>query len=285
MSNKKRKFSIPSKYMLLVLTILCIGIIFITFTMDLTSGPLKAVSEYVFTPLQNGINQIGTFTAEKTDSFRNLQDVLEENEALKEEISRLSEENSSLALIKSQADELRELYDLDQSLPDYEKEAAAIIAKDAGNWFHSFVINKGSDDGLMKDMNVLAPSGGLVGIITEVGTNYAKVRGIIDDSSNVKAMISSTSDQCIVTGDLSLLDQGVIRVIQLIDSDDQVKEGDRVVTSHVSTKFLPDILIGYVQQVSTDANQLEKSGYITPAVDFETLKHVLVIKELKQTVD
>ena len=88
-----------------------------------------------------------------------------------------------------------------------------------------------------------------------------------------------------VSGDLELYSQGDIRFAQLVDSDNAVKEGDKIVTSHVSDKYLPGILIGYISSISMDANNLTKSGLITPAVDFEHLEEVLVITELKQVVE
>lgn len=98
----------------------------------------------------------------------------------------------------------------------------------------------------------------------------------------VSATVTSISQNCMVTGDLQMMDDGKIRFIQLTDKEDQVQEGDKIVTSSVSNKFLKGILIGYISEVSTDANKLTKSGTIIPAVDFNDIQEVLVIKELKQ---
>lgn len=89
------------------------------------------------------------------------------------------------------------------------KVAANIIASDSGNWFNTFVIDKGSRDGIAVDMNVIAGSG-LVGIVTKVGDNWAQVRSIIDDMSEVSAQVLSTSDLCFVKGDLQLMESGLI---------------------------------------------------------------------------
>ena len=103
-----------------------------------------------------------------------------------------------------------------------------------------------------------------------------------DDTSNVSAMTMSTSDRCIVAGDLRLIDEGKLQFIHLKDKDDKIQEGEKIVTSDVSEKFLPGILIGYVSEIKEDPNNLTKTGTLTPAVDFEHLSEVLVIKELKQ---
>ena len=176
---------------------------------------------------------------------------------------------------------LRELYELDQEYADYPKIAAQVISKDPGNWYNVFVINKGSKDGIQKDMNVIADRG-LVGIVTEVGAHWASVRSIIDDSSNVSGQTVSTSDTCVVQGDLELIDEGKLRFSQLYDEEDKIKEGERIVTSNISEKFVKGLFIGYVGDVEMDSNNLTKTGTIVSPVDFAHLENVLVITTLKE---
>ncbi|MCC6095706.1 MAG: rod shape-determining protein MreC, partial [Eubacterium sp.] len=144
-------------------------------------------------------------------------------------------------------------------------------------------VNRGSEDGVEVDMNVLC-DGGLAGIVTEVGTNWAKVRSLIDDGNNVSAMLLDSSENCIVTGSLSLMDSGKLALSEL-SADATVSTGERVVTSNISDKYLPGILIGYVDSVQDDSNLLTKTGYVIPAVDFSSVNHVLIIKQLKETAD
>lgn len=278
--RKKTRFSIPSKYLLLVLTVLCIGLMLVTFTTDIAAGPLKAVSGYVFVPIQKGINEIGWWLSDKQDNLKSLKEVMAQNKVLQEQLDELTIENSMLQQDKYELERLRELYELDEKYPSYHKVAARIIGKDPGNWFNTFLIDKGTDDGLAVDMNVIAGSG-LVGIITETGPNWATVRAIIDDASNVSAMVLNTSDGCTVEGDLQLMNDGIIRFIQLSDKENKVQVGDKIITSHISSKYLEGILIGYVKEIQMDSNNLTKSGYLTPVVDFEHLQEVLVITDLK----
>ena len=170
-----------------------------------------------------------------------------------------------------------------QEYGDYNKIGARIISRDSGNWYSSFVIDKGSNDGLADDMNVIA-GGGLVGRITSVGPNWSRVTSIISDNSNVSGMTLATGDNLIVSGDLQMMAQGVIPFSKLVDSQDAVAEGDKVVTSDISDKYLPNILIGYISTINKDTNNLTKSGYLTPVVDFEHLSEVLVITDKKQQV-
>ena len=116
-----------------------------------------------------------------------------------------------------------------------------------------------------------------MGIVTEVGPHYARVRSIIDDESNISAMLLSTSDTCVVRGDLKQMENGRIRFEKLANNDNKIEVGEQVVTSHVSDRFLQGLFIGYVSDVKVDSNNLTRSGYITPAVDFSKLHEVLVI--------
>lgn len=284
MKRKRTKFTLQSKYLLLILTGLCIVLMAVTFTTDLFTGVIADISGYVTVPFQKGISQAGGFLAERSRELVQIRDLLEQNKELQEQIDALIIENNTLTQEKYELNNLRALYQLDQEYAQYEKVGARVIGKDTGNWFNTFIIDKGSDDGIAVNMNVMAGSG-LVGIVTEVGANWAKVTAIIDDSSNVSGMILATGDKLMVSGDLELMSQNIIRFSKLIDSAEKVNEGDKVVTSNISDKYLPGLLIGYITSMDSDANNLTHSGTITPAVDFEHIDEVLVILDLKQQVD
>ena len=282
--KKGEKFTLPGKYLLFILTILCTGMVLLTFNTTVFSGPLSAVAGYTVVPFEKGISVVGSWLSGRSEQLVRISDLLTENEMLKNQVDELTIENMGLQQDRYELTNLRQLYNLDNQYDEYEKTGARIIAKDSGNWFYSFVIDKGAMDGIAVDMNVMAGSG-LVGRVVAVGPNWAKVKSIIADDSNVSAMVLSSSDNLIVSGNLKLYNSGVIEFEQLIDSDNVVVEGDKIVTSNISDKFLPGILIGYINTINPDANNLTKSGYITPAVDFEHLEEVLIIMELKQTVE
>jgi len=281
--RRKPKFKIPSKYMLISLTLLCAVFVYASFTMNLSGNPLNTAAGYIFIPMQMGINYVGRWISDKTDNLKDLKDVMEENARLKTQVDELTSELNTIKLEQYELNNLRELLELDQKYPSYEKVAANVIGKDAGNWFSIFTIDKGKKDGIEPDMNVIAGSG-LVGIVTDVGPNYAKVRSIIDDVSKVSGMVLTTSDRCIVHGDLQEMNANQnILFTDLKDSDDEVEAGDPVVTSNISDKYLQGILIGYLSSIEKDSNNLTKSGTVTPAVDFEHVAEVLVILDKKES--
>ena len=156
--------------------------------------------------MQKGINNIGTTLSDKANDFKTLGEVMKENEELKAQVEDLTTQLNTNKLEQYELDNYRELLELDAKYPSYNKVAASVIAKDSGNWFSTFAIDKGKNDGLDVNMNVIAGSG-LVGIITDVGPNYAKVKCIIDDSSNVSGMVSTTEDNLTVSGSIKSMNE------------------------------------------------------------------------------
>ena len=281
--RKGENFTLPSKYLLFILTILCTVMMLITFGTDVFNRPLNTAVGYVIIPFQQGIGRAGEWLSNRSEELGQIRALLDENARLKEQLAELTEENTLLQQDKYELNKLRELFSLDEQYEVYHKVGARIIGRDSGNWYSVFIIDKGEEDGLAVDMNVIA-GGGLVGRITSVGPNWAKVTSIISDNNNVSGMTLATEDNLTVSGDLRLMATGCITFSQLLDGQNRVKEGDKVVTSNISDKYLPNILIGYISTIDRDANNLTKSGQIVPAVDFEHLGEVLVITDRKQTV-
>lgn len=275
---------IPGRYLLLLVTALCVGMILTTYYTDVLNGPLSGFANYVVIPFQDGVSKAGEWLIKREQLVSDIKELQKENEALRQENEELSVTNNALLQEKHELTELRNLYQLDQTYADFPKTGCRIIAKENGSWYHSFVIDKGSEDGLSVDMNVLA-DGGLVGRITYIGRHWSRVQAVIDDNSNVSATVLSSQKNLIVSGNLTLYEEETISFSELADPDDLVKVGDSVVTSNISDKYLPGILIGYISEIQTDPNNLTKSGRITPAVDFSRLDTVLVIQKLKQTAE
>lgn len=278
--KKKNQMSHTNRYILLGLSIFCVLMMVLSSFSDKVGGPFKTVANVTVIPLQQGMNQIGGWMGDMKDNFSTMKQLKSENKKLREQVDALTTENNYLQEERYEFERLQELYKLDQNYAEYEKTAAHVIGKAAGNWFGTFTIDKGSKDGIEVNMNVLSGSG-LVGIVTDVGPTWAKVRSIIDDSSNISAMAISTSDTCIVSGDMALMGTGQIAFSQMENNDNVVAVGDQIVTSYISDKYLQGILIGSVSEVNVDSNNLTRSGYITPAVDFKNIQEVLVITTTK----
>lgn len=281
--DKKNRINIPGYAVLLFLGLLCIVILFYSFATGFSGGPLSTIADYVFAPMQEGLSNAGGAISHGIDEHREKEKLLAENERLTARVNELESRLTNTQLKENELTRLEELLKLSKDYDQYDTTGARIIAKGTSNWFSTFTINKGSADGIKKNMNVIAGNG-LVGCVTSVGKHYANVRSIIDDDSNVSASVSTTEDDMIITGGIEQVQKnGLISFSGLRDPKDKVKEGDAVVTSNISSKYLPGILIGYIAEKKDDTNALTSSGTITPVVDFSHLSEVLVITQLKET--
>lgn len=278
--KRRTKISIAPKYLLAGCTLLCFIVMLLSFKYQDSIEPVKTSVGAVISPMQRGINSLGRTISERLEDLNNIKSLLAENKSLKEKLDTVSYENKILQQDKYELESLRKLYKLDEKYASYPKVAARVISNDTSNWYNTFLIDKGTEDGLSVDMNVLAGNG-LVGIIVETGKNYSRVRSIIDDSSNVSGMFLKTSDTCFVTGNLKMIDSGTIEVTD-ISKEAEIKDGYEIVTSNISDKYLQGILIGYISNITVDASNMTKSGYLTPVVDFDRLDTVLIITELKK---
>ncbi len=276
----RNQSSRSNRFWLIILICVCLLLIGISQASG-GNGPLSFVANYTVVPMQKGISYVGMWLSDLSTNFETMEEMKAENEELQEKVDELTTENTRLTQETYELDRLRELYKLDENYSDYDKIGARVVASNGTNWFSTFTIDKGSNDGIQVNCNVLAGSG-LVGIVTEVGPDYAQVRTIVDDSSNVSAMMLSTSDTCVVVGDLSLADDGRLRFEKLANNDHEIEVGEEVVTSYISNRYLQGLFIGYVSEIEVDANNLTRSGYITPAVDFSNLQEVLVITTTKE---
>lgn len=277
--RRRRKSSIHPKYIFIMMSILCAVLVVLSFRFSDQFRGIKTLIGDAVAPMQSGVNTVGKYIYSKIDLLNSKEELLAENKKLKEKLDALSYDNNILAGENSDLAKFRELYKLDQQYPDYPKVAATVIGRDGNNWFNLFTIDKGKDDGVDVDMNVIAGNG-LVGIVSEAGRHYAKVRSIIDDKSNVSAMFENTGETCIVKGNMQSIYNGFIDVT-MISNTAQATDGDAVVTSRISDKYLPGLLVGYISGIKDETDGLSKSAQLTPVVSFDRLETVLIITTLK----
>ncbi|MBE5950215.1 MAG: rod shape-determining protein MreC [Lachnospiraceae bacterium] len=282
--NEKRIITILPKHVFFLLVFLTAVLMFLSYRFPTLLLPVRNAVDTIVLPMQKGINVVGRSVADRLDTLESIEELQQENDRLKAELEILRQEAQIIASEKYELDAMRELFNLDQKYPDYEKVAARIIARESNGWYSVFTIDKGYEDGIAVNMNVMAGNG-LVGIVTAVRKNSATIRSIIDDSSNVSGMVLRTSDTCIVSGDLNLvMTEGKIK-ITMLPLDTTVRENEEIVTSHISDKYQQGILIGYISKIEEDSSGMTKNAYLTPVVDFEHLDEVLIITKLKESFD
>lgn len=277
----KKDSQIQPKHIFLMLCGLCLILIIVSTVSSSVNNAVRNTFNTVLMPMQKGLNKMGSYIFGEVEATMELKRVQEENVILRDELEYLRQENTQYQLQTQELEEYRNLLAMKEQYPDYETIGAHVIGENSNNWEKTILIDRGANDGVQVNMNVIA-QGGLVGIVTSVTDTAATVRTIIDDDCNVGAMAVISQDTCIVRGDLELHEEGRLS-LEKMDKDADIANDYKIVTSNTSSVYLPGILIGYAQDISMDANSLTKSGYLIPVVDFSHLESVLIITTLKET--
>ena len=279
MKDRFSKFFTP-KRILLAVVFFCVVLTATSFFTDKLITPVRNAFSYIVVPIQNGINSIGSVLVDNDNKKKTIEELQAQNKELESELESLKAENEALKGDEDELSTLRNFYSMESQLASYTKVGARVIGTTSTNWNQSFTIDQGSKNGIKVDMNVITDKG-LVGIVTEVYDSYSVVTTMIADNSNVSAMDERTKDLCIVEGDITLMDSGIVKLSR-IKTNAQMQSGDKVVTSNISSKYLPGLLVGYVKDITTDDSGLSKSGNLIPAADFDHLTDVIVITTTKE---
>ncbi|SHJ00627.1 rod shape-determining protein MreC [Lutispora thermophila] len=264
------------KNKLAVITVITVFILVITVSLTAEGRTRPTAFESIIgstiTPVQKIFYKTGEFFKNTFSTLFELKNMKAENKALKEEITKLREENRKLYQMALENNRLRTLLEFKNNNPQYKYIGANITGKDPGNWFDIFTIDKGSKHGVEVNDSVITGQG-LVGRVIEVGSNYSKVMAIIDERSSVSIIVNRTRDTGIVSGSV---DSELIAIMPL-ESD--IVKGDDIITSNFST-FEEGLYVGKVESVEKQERKLQKIVKIKTSVDFKRLEEVFVIKKI-----
>lgn len=224
--------------------------------------------EYVLGKLGYGIRQTGSFTGQLMTVYR-------DNQALKTEIEELRQKDVNTTEILAENARLRTMLDYKKSVPQFDFVTAQVMARDPGTWTSIIIINRGTADGIAKDMAVVTAQG-LVGNVVTVYNNAAKVQLILDPRSAVGCLVQRPESRVagIVEGSTSNLHAP--RMINIARDADVIKS-DRIITSGFGGIYPKGLLVGEVMDIVNDEGGLLKYAVLKPAVDFDRLEEVLII--------
>ena len=268
------------KYKYIITLILVTMLIFIGIGMTAnnnrpnTNG-LNNVLGNIISPIQKIFFNIGTKIENSIQFIIEIKTLKEQNEQLREEVEVLQAENRRLEPLLTENQRLREMLGLKDQFSQFDLVGAQIIAKDPGNWFNTFTIDKGTNDGLSKNCAVITNKG-LVGHIFEIGTNWAKVISIIDTNGGASGLVTRTRDLAMVKGDIVLQDQGLCKMDQ-IPADADIIVNDKIETSGLGGIYPKGLLIGTITEIKQEPHAISKYAIVKPAVDFRRLEEVLII--------
>ena len=272
---------------ILILIVITIGILSVFILSKAGNSKINYIREIInipVTPVQNFLNSIGRGIESVFISIRDFRNVSQENEELKSKIEQLEREIIKADSYRKTNEELRKALKIKDQFVDYDSLGANIIVKDIGNWFNVFRIDLGHRDGIYAGNNngkhvyyPVVTGRGLVGNVDSSDLLSSRVVSIIDVESTVSCIVSRTRDQVILRGDLTLKDEGLIR-LDYIYYDTDISSGDIIETSGLGGIYPKGILVGKVKEVRMKNNELNMYGVVEPFVDFKRLEEVIVLK-------
>ena len=215
---------------------------------------------------------------DKQHYYADYSDLLEENAALKREVAELRQNEHQAQRDREENAYLRELLNLQAQRRDFVFESATILEHSNTNWTSMLTLNRGTNCGIAVNDCVISAEGYLVGVVSEVGYNWATVLTVIDTDTELGALVFRTSEVVVAEGDFSLMGDKRLKLTYLPESA-TLLSGDYIVTSGLGGYYPSDLVIGTVESVKVDDDGLAQYAVIAPMVDFDALTEVFIIKD------
>lgn len=277
----KKLFS--SNAALVVLIALLLAAITAVVSLSLPGAdPIGNLWGVITTPFRSAGTAAAGWT-EQTFSDRYQADVLRaEVERLRLELSRMEEKARAGEQAVEENENLRALLGLKQKRSELELENVTITAKTLSNWQSTFTISKGAYHGLAEDQCVIDAYGNLVGVVSEVGLNWATVITLVDTDIDMggKVLRAGAETAAVLEGDFALMTQGRLK-LSYLSQDTQLAAGDQVLTSGRGGVYPADLVVGSVESVQTDPSGMTRYAVVAPKVDLDQLGQVFVIKSFE----
>ncbi len=268
----------------LLILVVAVLLALITLVASLLLGgvadPVSNAVGVVTTPVRNGLSAVVNWVEGIYDRSFQYDQLKEENEALKRRIAEMEEEVRQAQSANSENERLRTLYDFQLRHKDFVMEPAAVTAVSPSNWESAITIGKGSANGVAADDCVVDQYGNFVGVVAEVGTNWASVTTLIDTDIELGGLAGRTGSAAILEGDLELMGQGRLK-LSYLPEDAELMTGDEVLTSGKGGVYPPGVVVGRVESVHTDPSGMTRYAVVAPATDLGALQQVFVIKEFQ----
>lgn len=266
-------FTKKVKIVLIVAVLLTAGLAIASNLLGTTIGDL--VVQSVLTPLRAGASALTEQAENIYDYIFKYEQLAAENASLRQELSQIQENNRDAASIKRENDRLRELLQLTKENPDYELVDGYIISWDSTDWSYSFTVNRGSRSGIEVGMCAITESGAVVGVVSQVGSNYCVITSVLDSSLDISATIASSGYSGIVHGSYATGQIGMLRM-DYLPSAAVVRNNDQVVTAG-STVYPRNLILGNIVDWAMTDNGMAKYAILKPAADMDSLEQVFIL--------
>ncbi len=271
----RKHFSARVKTILVLALVLAAALAIVTAIFG-TTWPEKAV-QTVMTPLRSGVSAITRQVERYYDYIFGYEALEAENRYLKQRLAEIEGEMRDVSALERENQRLNELLDLSEANIDQKYCSAYIVSWDSSSWKSSFSIGKGTNSGLSKGMVAVTENGQVVGMVTDVGSNWATVTTVLDSSLEISASISSSGYTGVVQGSYTAETSGNLRM-NYLPNEAVLRNNDQVVTTG-SNVYPKGLILGYIIDAGVDETGVSKYAVLNPAVDFDNLEQVFIITE------
>ena len=271
----KHFFSSRIRVVLILAVLLTVIFTVVGSLTDLTFPDM--VVKGVLTPIRTGASKLTEQAQQMYNYIFGYEALLEENEALKEELAQIQEEARKADAIARENRNLRAILGLTESREDFKLVDSYIISRSSQQWSSTFTINRGSSAGITEGMCAITANGELVGLVSQVGSNYAVVKSVLDSSLEISATMASSGYNGMVQGGYSTGLEGLLRM-DYLPSSAVIRNNDQVVTSG-STVYPRNLILGYVVDAGFDDTGVAKYALLKPAADVGSLEQVFIVTE------
>lgn len=277
----RKKQSISKKYILIIVIILIILLLTIfSFTLkeDRKLSKAESLLKDGLTYSEKIITYPFNYIKENIKEYKKLKDVNKNNNILETSIDRIDSIEAENIELRRQLEKLKEELNINYTLSDYEYLNATVVSRNVGYWHNKITINKGTYNGVEKDMVVIS-SKGLIGKVIKTSTFTSDVRLITTSDTSNKISVHISNGDNNLYGLINSYDYNK-NVLELegISNTKDVNIGDYVYTSGLGGVFPTGILIGIVEEITTDSYDLAKIIKVKPSADFNDINYVSILK-------
>ena len=242
--------------------------------------PGELAVQYVLTPLRTGVSTLTEHIEQIYDYVFRYETMAAETDALRQQINKLQEDVRQADAIARENERLRKLLELKNTHQDYELVDGYIISRSSLDWQSTLTINRGTEDGIALGMCAITETGEVVGLVSEVGSNYAVVKTVLDSSLQISALLASSGTNGMIQGGYASEHQGLLKMDYLPTST-IIKNGDQVVTAG-STVYPRNLILGKVVDAGFNDTGVAKFALIRPSVDVLALEQIFVLTKFGQ---
>ena len=271
----KHFFTRRVRVVLIVAVLLAVGLAVVS---DLTGLSVPdMVVKGILTPIRSGASRLADGAEKVYNYIFSYEALAAENEALKAELAKMQDEARRADSVTRENSYLRSVIGLKENNPSWELVDAYVISRSSQEWSSTFTVSRGSNAGIEAGMCAITANGEVVGLVSEVGPNYAVIKSVMDSSLEISSTISASGYNGMVQGGYASGLKGLLRM-NYLPSSAVIRNNDQVVTSG-SMVYPRNLIVGYVVDAGFDDAGVAKYALLKPAVDVGSLELVFIVTQ------